>query len=45
MKKGKRYCLGLAIVIRIVEWHHGNITIDNSVSLTGAQFSVTLPKS
>ncbi|KGJ96944.1 ATP-binding protein [Colwellia psychrerythraea] len=43
-KKVKGYGMGLAIVKRIVEWHHGNITIDNSESLTGAQFSVTLPK-
>ncbi|NQZ26727.1 MAG: GHKL domain-containing protein [Colwellia sp.] len=43
-KKVKGYGMGLAIVKRIVEWHHGNIRIDNSVSLKGAQFSVTLPK-
>jgi len=43
--KVKGYGMGLAIVKRIVEWHHGNINIDNSPSLSGAQFSVTLPKS
>lgn len=43
-QKVKGYGMGLAIVKRIVEWHHGNISIDNSASLTGAQFSVTLPK-
>ncbi|ALO34230.1 histidine kinase [Colwellia sp. MT41] len=43
-KKVKGYGMGLAIVKRIVEWHHGNITIDNSASLHGAQFSITLPK-
>ncbi|WP_019026909.1 ATP-binding protein [Colwellia piezophila] len=43
-KKVKGYGMGLAIVKRIVEWHHGNITIDASASLTGAQFTVTLPK-
>ena len=43
-QKVKGYGMGLAIVKRIVEWHHGNISIDNSASLKGAQFSVTLPK-
>ncbi|WP_057830809.1 ATP-binding protein [Colwellia sp. TT2012] len=43
-KKVKGYGMGLAIVKRIVEWHHGNISIDNSASLNGAQFSITLPK-
>jgi two-component system OmpR family sensor kinase len=43
-QKVKGYGMGLAIVKRVVEWHHGNIRIDNSASLSGAQFSVTLPK-
>ena len=43
-QKVKGYGMGLAIVKRIVEWHHGNITIDNSPTLAGAQFCVTLPK-
>lgn len=43
-KKVKGYGMGLAIVKRIVEWHHGEITIKNSPELHGAQFSVTLPK-
>ena len=42
--KVKGYGMGLAIVKRIVEWHHGEITIKNSPELHGAQFSVTLPK-
>ncbi len=43
-KKVKGYGMGLAIVKRIVEWHHGDIAIDDSLSLSGAQFTVTLPK-
>ena len=42
--KVKGYGMGLAIVKRIVEWHHGEITIKSSPELHGAQFSVTLPK-
>ena len=43
-KKVKGYGMGLAIVKRIVEWHHGEIIIENSAELQGAKFSVTLPK-
>ena len=42
--KVKGYGMGLAIVKRIVEWHHGELIIGNSSELGGAQFSVTLPK-
>ncbi|PKI14812.1 sensor histidine kinase [Colwellia sp. 12G3] len=42
--KVKGYGMGLAIVKRIVEWHHGELIIENSSELGGAQFSVTLPK-
>ena len=40
----KGYGMGLAIVKRIVEWHHGEIMIDNSAALSGAQFTISLPK-
>ncbi|MEW6994632.1 ATP-binding protein [Colwelliaceae bacterium MEBiC 14330] len=40
----KGYGMGLAIVKRIVEWHHGDIVISNSVMLSGAQFTISLPK-
>lgn len=40
----KGYGMGLAIVKRIVEWHHGELTIDDSAKLSGAQFTVSLPK-
>ena len=43
-KKVKGYGMGLAIVKRIVEWHHGEIIIENSAELQGAQFNVILPK-
>lgn len=43
-QKVKGYGMGLAIVKRIVEWHHGNIVIDNSPQLSGAQFTISLPK-
>lgn len=42
--KVKGYGMGLAIVKRIVEWHHGELIIEHSPELGGAQFSVTLPK-
>ncbi|MFT7559124.1 MAG: signal transduction histidine kinase [Flavobacteriales bacterium] len=35
--------MGLAIAVRIVEWHKGTISIGDSDSLGGAKFSVTLP--
>ncbi len=43
-QKVKGYGLGLAIVKRIVEWHHGEISISNSAILSGAQFTISLPK-
>jgi len=42
--KVKGYGMGLAIVKRIVEWHHGEIVIEKSAELQGAQFIVTFPK-
>jgi len=42
--KVKGYGMGLAIVKRIVEWHHGDIVIEQSPELNGAQFTITLPK-
>ena len=43
-QKVKGYGMGLAIVKRIVEWHHGELVIESSPELQGAQFSITLPK-
>jgi two-component system OmpR family sensor kinase len=44
-QKVKGYGMGLAIVKRIVEWHQGNIIIDNATELLGARFTITLPRS
>ncbi len=34
----------LAIVKRILDWHQGTIQVDSSLVLSGAEFTVTLPK-
>jgi len=41
----KGYGMGLAIVQRIVDWHHGKLEISSSLELSGAQFTVSLMKS
>ncbi len=43
-KKVKGYGMGLAIVQRILEWHHGKINISDAINLSGAQFTISLPK-
>ena len=43
-KKVKGYGMGLAIVKRIVDWHHGQLDISDSVILSGAKFTVKLLK-
>jgi len=40
----KGYGMGLAIVKRILEWHSGEINIDDADNLTGAKFTISLPK-
>jgi len=40
----KGYGMGLAIVKRILEWHSGEIKIDDAINLTGAKFTISLPK-
>jgi two-component system OmpR family sensor kinase len=40
----KGYGMGLAVVKRIVEWHQGEISIGNSATLSGAKFTISLPK-
>lgn len=40
----KGYGMGLAIVQRIVDWHHGTLVISDSAELLGAQFTVSLRK-
>ena len=39
----KGHGIGLAIVKRIIDWHQGNIEIDDATELSGAKFIVTLP--
>ena len=36
--------LGLAITEKIIQWHHGNITVSQSALLGGACFSLSIPK-
>lgn len=43
--KDNGYGLGLAIVARVVNWHHGKIDVTQSDALSGACFTITLPLS
>ena len=36
--------IGLALVKRIVDWHHGVLSITDSLLLGGACFTIKLPK-
>jgi len=40
----KGHGIGLAIVKRIVDWHQGEVEINNSVKYSGAEFTIILPK-
>jgi two-component system OmpR family sensor kinase len=42
-QKLKGHGIGLAIVKRIVDWHHGTIYIEQDEELLGAKFVVSLP--
>ncbi|MFT6691833.1 MAG: signal transduction histidine kinase, partial [Colwellia sp.] len=35
--------LGLAICSKVMDWHQGNISIDNDTQLCGANFSLSFP--
>ncbi|MDN4501369.1 ATP-binding protein [Alteromonadaceae bacterium BrNp21-10] len=43
VQKIKGYGMGLAIVKRIVEWHHAELTIGKSNTLSGAEICVVFP--
>lgn len=43
-RAGKSYGLGLAIVSKVVDWHHGKVSVSQSESLGGAKFTLQLPK-
>ncbi len=38
------YGLGLSIVEKVMTWHGGSVTVDDSPSLGGARFTLLLPK-
>ncbi|MCF6434754.1 ATP-binding protein [Pseudoalteromonas sp. MMG022] len=42
-RAGKSYGLGLAIVAKVVDWHHGKASVSQSDILGGAKFTLTLP--
>ena len=39
----KSYGLGLAIVSKVIDWHHGKVSVSQSESLGGARFTIQLP--
>ncbi|MCG7548245.1 HAMP domain-containing sensor histidine kinase [Pseudoalteromonas sp. Of7M-16] len=42
-RAGKSYGLGLAIVSKVVDWHHGKASVSRSELLGGAKFTLILP--
>nr|WP_290442371.1 HAMP domain-containing sensor histidine kinase [Pseudoalteromonas sp. OANN1] len=42
-RAGKSYGLGLAIVAKVMDWHHGTATVSQSERLGGAKFVLSLP--
>ncbi|RXF02575.1 ATP-binding protein [Pseudoalteromonas sp. PS5] len=42
-RAGKSYGLGLAIVAKVMDWHHGKATVSQSERLGGAKFVLSLP--
>ncbi|MCF2856244.1 HAMP domain-containing histidine kinase [Pseudoalteromonas sp. SMS1] len=42
-RAGKSYGLGLAIVAKVVDWHHGKAAVSRSELLGGAKFTLILP--
>ncbi len=44
-RENGHFGLGLAITAKIIQWHHGKITVSQSALLGGACFSLVIPKS
>ena len=42
-RSDKSYGLGLAIAAKVIDWHFGSISVDQSDSLHGARFTIALP--
>ncbi|MEJ6473156.1 sensor histidine kinase [Pseudoalteromonas piscicida] len=42
-RAGKSYGLGLAIVAKVMDWHHGKASVSQSERLGGAKFALSLP--
>ncbi|WP_440053165.1 ATP-binding protein [Pseudoalteromonas sp. T1lg65] len=42
-RAGKSYGLGLAIVAKVMDWHHGKASVGHSELLGGAKFTLTIP--
>lgn len=42
--QNKGHGMGLAIVNRVIEWHNGHLDISDSTELSGATFTMSLPK-
>ena len=42
-RSDKSYGLGLAIAAKVIDWHFGSISVDQSDLLQGARFTIALP--
>lgn len=43
-KNEKGYGIGLAFVHKVIDWHRGTLTIADAINMSGAMFTITLPK-
>ena len=41
--KVKGHGIGLAIVKRILDWHHGTLLISDATDLSGSKFTIKIP--
>lgn len=42
-RDGQSYGLGLAIVAKVADWHHGLVSVGQSQTLNGAKFTLSFP--